>query len=135
MRDEQVGDIVHYKIVSQPPEQAVILALKSNTEATIRLLTGPERGTVIDSPWGIIESVMHKEDYAGSVVEIRVCVLDNAFSDRGVIRTPNSAGTGLPMLTPVRSTQRHATPEAAMEAGAAFAKKIIDGTRNKTTSS
>ena len=68
MRDEQVGDIVHYKIVSQPPEQAVILALESNTEATIRLLTGPERGTVIDSPWGIIEPVIHKEDYAGSVV-------------------------------------------------------------------
>jgi hypothetical protein len=54
MGTEKVGDVVWYK-VGNGIEEAVIIALTSETAATIRIQTGPQLGHEIEVPWGMIE--------------------------------------------------------------------------------
>lgn len=49
----KLGDTVWYE-VGIDRQQAKIVAISGTTHATIRLLTGPQTGQVIDAPWGII---------------------------------------------------------------------------------
>jgi len=51
----KVGHIVWYVVGSDTErQQAKIIAVEGSTQARIRLLTGPQVGTVLDVPWGVI---------------------------------------------------------------------------------
>lgn len=50
----KVGDIVWYEVVSSDQQQAKIVAINGTTQATIQLLTGSQKGLVLDAPWGVI---------------------------------------------------------------------------------
>ena len=50
----KIGDTVWYEVGSSQ-EKAKIVAISGNTQATIQLLTGPQRGQELEAPWGIIK--------------------------------------------------------------------------------
>jgi hypothetical protein len=130
MAPEKVGDVVWY-LVGDTTELAKLIAIgHSRTQATIRLLTGKQKGREFDAPWGVIESERKTtEPYLEYFIEVRVRPLeDGTFTSGGFIRKPNPVGTGLPFETSFETTERHPTEDAALRSGIGFAKKKIDGT-------
>lgn len=130
MAPEKVGDVVWY-LVGDTTELAKLIAVgHSRTQATIRLLTGKQKGQEFDAPWGVIESERKTtEPYLEYFIEVRVRPLeDGTFTSGGFIRKPNPVGTGLPFETSFETTERHPTEDAARRSGIGFAKKKIDGT-------
>jgi hypothetical protein len=129
MAPEKVGDVVWY-LVGDTPELARLIDIRpSRTHATIRLLTGKQKGQEFDAPWGVIQSErITTEQYLEYFIEVRVRPLeDGAFTSGGFIRKPNPASTGLPFETSFETTERHPTEDAARLSGLGFAKKKIDG--------
>jgi hypothetical protein len=130
MAIEKVGDVVWY-VVGDTTEFAKVIGLgHGRTDATIRLLTGKQKGQEFDAPWGVIESERKTtERYLEYFIEVSVRPLeDGAFTSGGFIRKPNPAGSGLPFETSFETTERHPTEDAARRSGLGFAKKKIDGT-------
>ena len=126
MRYAKVGDAVWYKTRGRR-EKAEILALQGPAnQVVVLLLTGPQRGETPDASRDTIEPLVFRETYREYGIEVRVRVDKGFFTDRGFIRKSNPAGTGLPFETSFESGERHATAEAALEAGAAFARRKID---------
>ena len=126
MRYARVGDAVWYT-TGGLREKAEILGLVGTTQAVVLLLTGPKRGDTPDAPRGTIEPVLIREIYREYEIEVRVRVDKGYFADRGFIRKANPAGTGLPFESSFESGEKHASAEAALKAGAAFARRKIDG--------
>lgn len=54
MANEKVGDVVWYTI----REQAEILTINGSTEATVCVVTGPQKGQGFTAPWGILGPVV-----------------------------------------------------------------------------
>lgn len=126
--DERVGDVVWYVSGSDPQPKARITALDGKTHATIRLLSGPEKGKEFLAPWGVIQTYDKRETYKGWAIQLIPRQLeDGAFSARGFIRKPVPGGSGLPFETSFDNQERHLTEKAAVQAGMVFAKKKIDG--------
>jgi hypothetical protein len=50
-----VGDHVRYNVANEPSQVAEIIAVCNHTEASIRILTGPQNGRELVVPWGVIE--------------------------------------------------------------------------------
>ncbi|HKV76712.1 MAG TPA: hypothetical protein VJP02_01140 [Candidatus Sulfotelmatobacter sp.] len=52
----QVGDVVWYLVGDYTErQQAEIVSIEGTTQARVRILTGPQKGTEIDAPWGVIQ--------------------------------------------------------------------------------
>jgi hypothetical protein len=129
MASEKNGDVVWYN-VHETMELAQIIDIKrTKTHATIRLLTGKQRGQEFEAPWGIIEAERKtSESYRDYFIEVRVRPLEDCtFTSDGFVRKPNPAFTGLPIETSFDTKERHPTEDSARRAGIAFAKKKIDG--------
>ena len=130
MLREKIGDVVWY-VVGDTTELAKLIAVRhSRTHATIRLLTGKQRGRELEAPWGIIESERKTtEPYRDYFIEVRVRPLEDCtFTSGGFITKPHPAFTGLPFETSFETTERHPTEAAARQSGMGFAKKKIDAT-------
>jgi hypothetical protein len=52
----KVGDTVWYSVDGSDNQVAKIEEIVGRTHAKIRILTGPQAGTVIEAPWGIVRS-------------------------------------------------------------------------------
>ena len=130
MAHEKIGDAVWY-VVRDTTELAKVTGVRdSRTHATIRLLTGKQKGQAFEAPWGVIESERKTtEQYLKYVIEVSVRPLeDGTFTSGGFIRKPNPVGAGFTFETSFETTERHPTEDAARQSGIAFAKKKIDGT-------
>jgi hypothetical protein len=129
MLREKPGDVVWY-VVGDTTELAKLIAVRhSKTHATIRLLTGEQKGQEFEAPWGVIESErITTEPYREYFIEVAVRPLEDCtFTSGGFVRKPNPVGTGFPFETSFETTEKHPTEDAARRSGLAFAKKKIDG--------
>ena len=122
MRYARVGDAVWYT-KGGLHEKAEILALEPATQAVVLPLTGPQRGKPADAPKGTLEPLVIRETCREYEIEVRVRVDKGFFADRGFIRKTEYPSSEISFA----SGERHPTPEAALEAGLAFARRKIDG--------
>jgi hypothetical protein len=51
----KIGDLVWYVLGNDIRAQAEIVEIDGETQATVRMLTNPQKGQLINAPWGVIE--------------------------------------------------------------------------------
>lgn len=121
-----VGTVVWYNVGDTDELAKVIAARDSKTHATIRLLTGKQRGRELEAPWGIIESERKTHhSHSGYFIEVIVRPQEDCtFTFEAFIRTPDRF-SGLPIENKLDPDGHHQTEEIARESGLACAKKKI----------
>ena len=55
MRSGKVGDVVWYSSADETELAQIVAIRNTRTHATIRVLTGSQKGQAFEAPWGKIE--------------------------------------------------------------------------------